>query len=326
MIIYMAPLEGITGYVYRRAFHETFGGLDRYFTPFLTPHTSCNFNAREKKDILPEHNEGIPVVPQILSNNAEDFIRVAEALLAYGYEEVNLNLGCPSGTVTARGRGAGFLADPKGMEVFFDRIFSALSMKISVKTRLGMEDAKEFETLLELYNRYPFSEVILHPRVREDYYKAPVRRDSFLYAMKQSRNRLCYNGDIFSVHAYHELEQEMDGIASVMIGRGLIANPGLAQEIKSKTAMTKEQFKQFHDRILTGYLDLEMGDKNVLFKMKELWYYMIHMFPDGKKYAKRIKKAERISDYRIAVETLFRERELIVDGGFRQFPEKTGVV
>lgn len=171
MKIYLAPLEGITGWIYRSAVHECFGGFDKYFVPFIRPNQMGHLSSREKKDILPANNTGMRVVPQILTNRSEDFLRTAEKLKEYGYEEVNLNLGCPSKTVVTKRRGAGFLAEPKRLEVFLDEIFGKCSIRISVKTRLGMEEAGEFSRLLDIYNKYPMEELIIHPRVQKDFYK-----------------------------------------------------------------------------------------------------------------------------------------------------------
>ena len=170
MRYYLAPMEGITNWVFRSAYHSCFRQMDKYFTPFLVPHVNKDFNTKEKNEIVPEHNQGQKLVPQILTKNAEDFVRTANILKEYGYQEVNLNLGCPSGTVVSKGRGAGFLEDPEELDRFFDAVFSELGMKISVKTRIGLHKPEEFEDLLEVYNRYPLEELIIHPRVRHDFY------------------------------------------------------------------------------------------------------------------------------------------------------------
>ena len=176
MKIYLAPLEGITGWIFRSAVHECFGGFDKYFVPFIKPNQMGHFSAREKKDILPDHNLGMYTVPQILTNRAEDFLRTAKKLEEYGYSEVNLNLGCPSRTVVTKGRGSGFLAYPEQLERFLDEIFDKCKIRISVKTRLGMDDPREFEYLLEIYNRYPMEELIIHPRVQREFYKNTPHR------------------------------------------------------------------------------------------------------------------------------------------------------
>ena len=196
MKIYLAPLEGITGWIFRSAVHECFGGFDKYFVPFIKPNQMGHFSAREKKDILPDHNRGMYTVPQILTNRAEDFLRTAKKLEEYGYSEVNLNLGCPSKTVVTKGRGSGFLAYPEQLERFLDEIFDKCEIRISVKTRLGMDDPREFERLLEIYNRYPMEELIIHPRVQKEFYKSTPDLGAFAAAADSSRSPVCYNGDI----------------------------------------------------------------------------------------------------------------------------------
>ena len=171
MKLYLAPLEGITNHIYRKALYECFGGFDKYFIPFIRAKQNLNFSGREKKDIDPENNQGMYAVPQILTRNAEDFLRTASQLAGLGYREINLNLGCPSKTVVTKGCGAGFLERPDELERFLDHIFANTDLKISIKTRLGMDDAEEFEDLLEIYNRFPLEELIVHPRVQKDFYK-----------------------------------------------------------------------------------------------------------------------------------------------------------
>lgn len=308
MKYYMAPLEGITTYVYRNAWAECFGGMDKYFTPFITPHTNRSFDAREKKDIEPLNNQGLFVVPQILTNKAEDFISVAKDLQKLGYEEVNLNLGCPSGTVVAKKKGSGFLAMPKELDEFLAQVFEKLDMKISVKTRVGKEQPEEFEQLLEIFNRYPLEELIVHPRVQQDFYKNEPRMESFRLAAAKSKNPLCYNGDIFSVEDYQRLTQEFDSLQAVMLGRGVLRNPALLVQIKEpeKEENRKELLRQFHDRVYQEYQSWNMGDKNVLFKMKELWFYMAESFKDSGKTLKKIKKSASCLEYELAVREMFR--------------------
>ena len=204
MKIYAAPMEGVTGYVYRNAHRHYFQGIDKYYTPFLTPKKGKGWTSREKNDIAPEHNRNMTVVPQILTNQAEDFVRMAEKLADCGYEEINLNLGCPSGTVVSKGKGAGFLARPQMLEAFLEEIFSAFPvladgksrMEISIKTRLGMEEAEEFLPLMEMYRRYPLKELIIHPRVREDYYANRPDWDAFERALSGCPFPVVYNGDL----------------------------------------------------------------------------------------------------------------------------------
>lgn len=167
MKIYTAPLEGITGHVFRTALYHHFGGADKYFIPFIRPNQNGNFSTREKQDIMPENNLNMYPVPQILTNKAEDFLRTAEKLEAYGYKEINLNLGCPSKTVISKMRGSGFLAYPDELEQFLDEIFRKCKLEISIKTRIGKESPDEFVRLLDIYNKYQMKELIIHPRVQQ---------------------------------------------------------------------------------------------------------------------------------------------------------------
>ena len=194
-----APLEGVTGYVYRNLHRRWFGGVERYYMPFISVGQSRSFSPREWQDFCPEHNESGDLVPQLLGKDAEGFIWAARELRALGYREINFNLGCPSGTVTAKGKGAGFLTRPAELEAFLDRIFSALEGPISIKTRLGYAAPEEFSALLELYNRYPIAELIIHPRVRQDFYRCAVRMEAFEAALRHSRNPVGYNGDLMSL-------------------------------------------------------------------------------------------------------------------------------
>lgn len=309
MNYYFAPMEGITGYIYRNAHHKFFKDVDVYYTPFIVPNQNREFSSREKNDILPEHNEGIKTIPQIMTNNWEGFVWTAMELKKYGYKEVNLNLGCPSKTVVSKLRGSGFLAVPDRLDQFLDRIFS-IDMKISIKTRIGKDSPEEFHRLLEIYNQYPVKELIIHPRIQKDFYRNTPDWDMFQMALSSSKNPVCYNGDIFSPQDYERLIQTFPSLKQVMLGRGLVANPMLAGEIKGKGCLQKEQLKAFHDQILSGYQETISGDRNVLFKMKELWAYMLPSFVGGEKHGKKIQKSQNLFDYIPAVEALFKDLEL----------------
>ena len=223
MKLYLAPLEGITSYIYRKALYQCFDGFDKYFIPFIRAKQNLNFSGREKKDISPENNSGMYAVPQILTRNADDFLRTANQLKEYGYQEVNLNLGCPSKTVVTKGCGAGFLARPEELEQFLDRIFSKTDMKISVKTRLGMENAEEFPRLMEIYNHFPMEELIIHPRVQKDFYKNTPNLEAFGEALAISKNPVCYNGDIFSADDFKRIQSQFPDVECFMMGRGVLA-------------------------------------------------------------------------------------------------------
>lgn len=310
MKYYFAPMEGITGYIYRNAHRKYFKQVDVYFTPFIVPNQNRKFSYREKNDFLPEHNESLSLVPQILTNKAEDFIWAAKELKEYGYDTVNLNLGCPSATVVSKGKGSGFLGEPAMLDHFFEQVFSSLDMGVSVKTRLGKDNPEEFYRLMEIYNKYSMKELIIHPRVQKDFYKNKPNVEMFEKAVSLSKNPLCYNGNLFSAEASRNFASVFPSVDQVMMGRGLVANPGLAEEIKTGERLEKQRLKSFHDEILAGYEQTISGDRNVLFKMKELWAYMVQLFDCGEKQVKKIRKSQHLTDYRCAVDGLFREVDL----------------
>lgn len=324
MELYFAPMEGITGYVYRQAHQACFDGIAEYYTPFLAPNQNHKLTSRELSDILPEHNADGRVIPQILTNKAEDFLWAAEELKQFGYDEVNLNLGCPSGTVVAKMRGAGFLAMPRELEVFLSEVsrgLESMGMALSVKTRIGKEAPSEFEELLSIYNQFSLKKLIIHPRVQTDYYKNHPNLEVFHRAVEASKNPICYNGDLFSVEDVRSFLQEFPQIERLMLGRGLLTNPALAEMVKAQGSLNKEDLLTFHDRLLDGYRAVMSGDKNVLFKMKEVWFYLGDAWENSEKYCKKIKKAERMVDYERAVSKIFAEltlKEAPVFGGWRK--------
>lgn len=315
MKYYLAPMEGITTYIYRSAYEHHFHNVDRYFTPFVV---NKRLSTREQQDLLPEHNKGMDVVPQILTNRAEDFLEVAKEIADMGYQTVNLNLGCPSGTVVAKKRGAGFLALPEELDAFLAEIFEKCPMKISIKTRIGMEDETEWERLISIYQKYPMEELIVHPRTQKDFYKYPPRMDAYEMAESVFDVPLCYNGELNSVEKMRELTERFPNLDCVMLGRGILKNPGLVGEIRkswgeaemTEEAISKETFRSFHDEIYYGYREIMSGDRNTLYKMKELWSYMGQSFTNPEKYMKKIRKTERLVEYECIVASLFREQEL----------------
>lgn len=330
MKFYLAPLEGITGYVYRKAYQDFFHDVEKYFIPFVEPHRKRDFNAKERKEISRETNRSFYTVPQILTNCAEDFLRTAQALTEEGYDEINLNLGCPSGTVVSKGKGAGFLEFPDQLDRFLDTVCTQAPCAVSVKTRIGRYEAEEFGRLLEIYEQYPLKELIVHPRTREDYYKNIPDWNTFSLALEQQKFPVCYNGDLFSVEDYQKFCKNFPQVDAVMLGRGIIRNPLLVSQIRAQendqeskeangsrktvpkevrkegAAIAWECLREFHDRLYQDYQETLSGDRPVLFKMKELWCYQLDLFPDSDKIGKKLKKAQKRGEYEQAVEELFR--------------------
>lgn len=306
--LYAAPMEGVTGYIYRNIIDECFGGADRYFTPFISTNTNKTFTEQERRDIDSGNNRPGDVIPQILSNNSCDCIKVIRALHdEYGYDEVNLNLGCPSPTVVTKHKGAGFLAFPDKLDSFLNDVFVAAGkdgVRVSVKTRTGVESHDEFIKILDIYNQYPLSELIVHPRVQKDLYKNSPDYDIFEYAYTNSKAPVCYNGDICSVDDYQRITSRFNGLNAVMCGRGMITNPAIFATINGGDKLSSRALRTFHNAVFKEYCAV-MGERNSLFKMKELWYYMIRNFDGADRYYKSIRKAQRRCDYEAAVNELF---------------------
>lgn len=316
MELYFAPLEGITGAEFRRAHHQYFGGVDKYYAPFISPTVDHLFTPKEKRNLFPEHNVGIPLVPQLLTKNPDDFTWAADELFAMGYGEVNLNVGCPSGTVVAKGKGSGLMKNPDYLNEFLYEIYRKASGKISIKTRLGLNDPEEFHHILRIFSRYPISLLIIHPRVRMDYYKPPIRMEYFEQALRDYEGPLCYNGGLVTARGTVEFGEKYPAVGKLMIGQGLLANPALARQIKGGAPLEREELKRFHDTLYHCYLENFKSGRNTIFHMKELWLFLQRSFNGGEKLFKQIKKAEETTKYEQAVEEIFRSLPLREDANW----------
>lgn len=306
-----APMEGLTTMMYRRLHHKYFTGVDRYYTPFLSPSREHMFTARELREILPENNRDMNVIPQVLTKVPADFLWAAGELHAMGYKEINLNLGCPSGTVTAKGKGAGMLKDPKILDAFLDEIFEKSPCAISIKTRLGLEDPEEFGPILEIYNKYPIRELTIHPRIRRDFYKHPVRPKEFEKALAASVHPTGYNGDILRPADYEACVQRFPQISAVMIGRAMISDPFLAEKIKYGKKGNKEVFRAFHDELFHLHAEQFSSKNNALKRMKEYWFYMIASFGDHERHKKKLLKSKTVEEFLQASDAIFKELPLL---------------
>lgn len=310
MNYYLAPMEGITTYVYRNAYNHFFGEIDKYFTPFIA---SKKMNNRELREVLPEHNKGLNVVPQILTNKADEFLMIAAQLAELGYDTVNLNLGCPSGTVTSRRRGAGFLSVPDELERFLEEIFEKSPLKISIKTRIGIESVEEWARILEIYKKFPLDELIIHPRLQKELYKFTPHKEAFAAAVSSKVPfSLCYNGDIVSEKDMQELLAKIPDVTHVMLGRGILKNPFLIHQLKNPdTKKDPNTLRAFHDEIFEGYASWMSGETPTLFKMKDLWTYLSQGFEVPEKPLKKIRKASTYAEYKACVNSLFNECRLM---------------
>ena len=300
-----APMEGITGYVFRNAHHRHFHGIKEYYTPFISPNQTRKLTPRELNDVIPEHNEGIPLIPQILTNRAEDFLSLCQDLSSYGYDTVNLNLGCPSGTVTAKGKGSGMLRDPAVLDAFLDAVFSHAEGPISVKTRLGVSSPDEFAAILDIYDRYPICELTIHPRVMRQLYRGQADRAAFAEALPRCTMPVCYNGDVTTPEELHALETQFPQLSGIMIGRGFIADPALLRRARGGTGASREELRGYLDDLYHGYTELFGSAGCAVSRMKAHWFYLIHRFAGSEKLEKQLRKAREPWEYEVLVNQIF---------------------
>ena len=296
-------MEGITTYTYRNAHAEMFGMCDKYYAPFIVPCENDKLSLKKIRDILPEHNSA-KIVPQALCNGGEEFLRFSEKVSSLGYDEININFGCPASTVVGKSRGAGALKDTESLDALLEKIFSEATIDISVKTRAGFWSHNEFDEILKVYRKYPVSLLIIHPRVREEFYGGEPNMETFEKAYKLSEFKLCYNGNIYTREDYENTADKFCGIDSVMIGRGAIKNPAIFREIKGGKPLCTEELIAFSDLLQKRYMELFKSDVFTLHKLKEIWMYVMQNFPEEKKILKAIKKSNKRSDFNNAVNCL----------------------
>ncbi len=303
MELYLAPMEGITTYTYRNTHAELFGGSDAYYAPFIVPSDNERVSLRTVRDIKPENNK-VNLKVQVMCSNPDAFCKFARKIKAVGYDEVNINFGCPSGTVVKKERGSGALRDTEKLDEILSGFFEKADIKISIKTRTGFYSHDEFENILKIYRKYPLSKLIVHPRVREEYYLGEPNLESFKKAYEASKENLCYNGNIYSVSDYKKIEETFPGINSVMIGRGCVKNPAIFREIKGGKKLTTAELINFSKVLEKRYSELFKSEINTLHKLKEIWSYAIENFPQEHKIIKAVRKSKKLSELNSALNCL----------------------
>ena len=314
MDIRFAPMEGLTDTVYRRTHHQHFGGVSKYYIPFVSPTQHHAFTPKELRAISPEHNAGIPTVPQILAKDAEHFLWAAGEMAAMGYDEVNLNIGCPSGTVTAKGKGSGMLRDLYALDTFLNEVCAKSPVAVSVKTRIGFESHDEWTEILDVLAEYPLKEIIIHPRTRQGFYKVGTLHPETFRMAAEKGLPLVYNGDLFSAEDCGMLQREYSDMP-MMMGRGLVCNPALAQAACGGAPLEKAAFRAFHDALWDAYRQDRPLDQ-AHSRMRELMIYMSCCFQDADKAAKNVRKSNP-KTYEEMVDRLF-EHDLACPPSFSQ--------
>ncbi len=292
MRYYYAPMEGLTDSIYRRLHHKYFGGIDRYYMPFLSPTIHRTLTHKEDRELPMADSVSFCAIPQILTKIPEDYLWAAQVCADRGYKEVNLNVGCPSGTVVSKGKGSGMLRDCTELDRFLDAVFQSCPLPISVKTRLGLENPEDFAALLEVFNRYPIQELTVHPRVRKDFYKEPVREEWFRYAYENSKNPLCYNGNLMTKNQADAIAGQYPNVESVMIGRALTADPGMLCG-----GTTAKALEGFLGELTEEYIREFGSARNAMFRLKENWGFLRHRFEDSDRLWKKLRKTTDIHEY-----------------------------
>ncbi len=302
----LAPIRGITDCYFRTIFQKYFPGFDLALAPFINPQRYSSYQPKQLKDLLPKENLALPVIPQLLHTNAEDFLFLADRLYDLGYKEVNWNLGCPAPMVTKKKRGSGLLPYPDEIVAFLDQVVTRLPMQLSIKTRLGYESPEELLHLLPHLDKYPLSEIIIHGRLGKQLYKGTTDKKSFARCLQKTNHSIVYNGDITSIEEFTELQQQFPSISKWMIGRGVLANPFLAGKIKGiKQEVTIRQLQLFHRELYECYRELLSGQAHLLGRMKQLWVYLSNSFPPAPKTWKKIKKCTTEKKYLQVTEDIF---------------------
>ena len=311
MNYYTAPMEGLTDRIWRQAHQRWFGAPGapaRYYAPFISPPENRVLIKKKMAELDPAANPGAPVVPQLLAKDGALAAWMIGELRKMGYTEVNLNFGCPSGTVTAKHKGAGLLAYPEELERCLDEIFGTLpEMRVSIKTRIGKNDPAEWPRLLDIYARYPVAELIVHPRLQKEFYRGAVHRDAFDAALARRQDVPVYNGDLFTAADVAAFCRQYPQVDAVMVGRGLIADPALGRRLRGGAPASRQELTAFHDRLLADYRQRLSGDTPVLHRMRELWNYLSGSFERTERELKAIRKAKTVAEYLPAAQRLLRD-------------------
>ena len=317
-ILSLGPFQGITDAPFRNVFKRHFGGIDKFYTPFFTGiHKEDHAKNLQGEEIDPRYNDVETLTPQILSTDAEEILRFAKQCKQMGYKEINLNMGCPFPRVANKKRGCGLLPYPDKVDAMLERIFVEIDIKFSVKCRLGYFSPEEIDAIIPIFNKFPLSELIIHPRIGKQLYKGEADVKRFAALIPYINAPLVYNGDIFSIESFKYIHEAVQPVSRFMLGRGILANPFLAEEIQGGAYNAPERTERLHAYIIDLYEDRLRhagGSPKVLGRMKELWSYLMYSFEEPQNVWRKIKKINALSEYEDAVEYVFTNSRIILSG------------
>ncbi len=312
--ILSSPLQGFTDFRFRNAFDKYFGGVDTFYAPYIRLNGKLVIKPAYERDILPKNNSVNEVIPQIMTNDADEFLFVANYVREFGYKELNWNLGCPYPMVTKRGMGSGLICQPQKIEQILERVHNESDIIVSMKMRMGYENSSEILDVLPVLDRYPVKNIAIHARIGKQLYKGGVDLESFSRCINRTKHKIYYNGDITTVEGFLALKDRFPQIDHWMIGRGLIADPFLPGMIKTGETEYPENrlevFSKFHDTLFNSYEEALSGKSHVLMKMRSFWEYFSTSFSNPHKSFKKIKKSKTIEAYDDAVKTILETEEI----------------
>lgn len=310
MKLYLAPMQGLTDWIFRESYYEHIAPFDKAFSPFIRVQNGDFYHPSQCRDILPEHNTFQKPIPQFLGNDADSFKRFEELCLEHKYTEVNINMGCPFVKVVSKGMGAGMLPYPDKVATFLEKVFATTTLAVSVKCRLGKEQVTEFEQLIPVFNDFPIEEMIIHPRIARQMYKGETDQEAFARYAPKLKHPVCYNGDILNTADIQKIQALMPGISAVMIGRGILQNPFLLAEIRGQELSRDEKKRMlsaFHFSLIERCKEKYSGDLNLLRRLEEMWEYHAEGFEDGRKIFKQVKKCNTLAKYEVVLSKAINE-------------------
>lgn len=303
-----SPLQGFTDFRFRNAQQKYFGGIDTFYAPYIRLNGKFKIKSSYERDLLPENNTTLTVIPQVITNDAEEFLFVAKYVQSLGYKELNWNLGCPYPMVTKSGMGSGLICNPTRIDEILHRAHNETDILVSMKMRMGYENSEEILHTFPILDKYPLKNVAIHARIGKQLYKGGVDLDAFQKCIDVAKHQLYYNGDITTVASFKAMKERFPSITHFMIGRGLIADPFLPQMIKdNSTEYPKDRwniFREFHDEIYQQYDAALSGPTPIKMKMLGFWEYFSQSFSDPRKTYKKIKKATNPKKYQAAVKEI----------------------
>lgn len=309
-ILLSSPLQGFTDFRFRNAQNKFFGGIDTFYAPYIRLNGKLIIKSSYERDLLPENNSSLECIPQIITNDADEFLFVAKYVQELGYKELNWNLGCPYPMVTKCGMGSGLISDSEKIRQILDKVHSESDIIVSMKMRLGYDTTTEILDVLPILDTFPIKNIAIHARIGKQLYKGGVHLDAFQNCVDTTKHKLYYNGDITTVAKFKEMQERFPTINHFMIGRGLISDPFLPSMIKNNTTEHPKNklhlFEEFHDTLYESYSQSLSGATHILLKMHHLWEYFAATFSNPHKVEKNIRKAKSLKNYEQTVKEVFK--------------------